>query len=60
LASGLGVWAKAIQFIFEKSKVEAKLQTQYHRLEEHWASLLAKVRVEGRFNIIANGDALRS
>lgn len=60
LRSGVGAKARELQAIFEKSRVEARLQREYHELEEKWVGLTAKVRVEGKFTVIANGPALRS
>jgi hypothetical protein len=60
LKSGVGAKARDLQAIFEKSRVEARLQREYHELEEKWVGLTAKVRVEGKFTVIANGTGLRS
>jgi hypothetical protein len=35
------------------------LQNQYQLLEDDWNTLMVKIRVEGRFNLISNGPALR-
>ena len=59
LNSKAGDYSKEIQDIFEKSRVEARLQNKYQLLEDEWNNLTAKIKVEGRFNLISNGATLR-